>query len=295
MAKSSQSPFQPSPWPLPAGGSRVLIPAEQVRQMASDERTCALHPHGFGFYPHASGHQMMRQRHEDSLVIYCVEGAGTCHVDGNRHPVAAGHWLVLPAGQGHRYQADAQQPWSIFWMHLGGDALRHWLARFTGNGPVTRVGLHEALVHDFRALLDSTASGYGEDNLLLAASLCQHLLATANLLAGRSQEEDRLTRLHAFMDTHLDARLTLGDLQDAFGGRSRYQFIREYKRRTGQTPVQAYLHRKMAHACYLLETGDRTVAHIASQLGFDDPYYFSRAFTRVVGVSPARYRRQGGD
>lgn len=181
-------------------------------------------------------------------------------------------------------------------MHLGGSAVDHWLDPFSRQGPVTPVGLNERLIHDFRTLLESTATGYRAENLLLAASLCQQVMASAAVLASRQQDEDApsFQHLHAFMDTHLDRRLTLADLQRAFGEPSRYRFIRHYKQRTGQTPMQAFNHRKMSHACYLLETTRQPVSQIARSLGFDDPYYFSRAFSRVVGMSPAQYRARNG-
>ena len=263
--------------------------------MQQDRRTRALHPHGFGFYPQAAGHRMVRQQHDDDLVIYCVEGAGQCWLGESHYSVQAGDLLVLPAGRQHRYQADGRQPWSIFWMHLGGDAVADWLQPLSATGPVIRVGLHERLVQDFRALLDSTTAGYRSDNLLLAASLCQQLLASAQRYARdeSADDGDRFSRLHAYMETHLEERPDLETLMHADGCSSRYQFIRDYKRHTGQTPMQAFLHRKMAHACYLLEVSGRPVADISRQLGFEDPYYFSRAFKRVVGVSPSRYRRRG--
>ena len=51
---------------------------------------------------------------------------------------------------------------------------------------------------------------------------------------------------------------------------------------------------KVSHACYLLDITEDTVAEIAARLGHDDPYYFSRLFKRVMGVSPQRYRQERG-
>jgi AraC-like DNA-binding protein len=47
----------------------------------------------------------------------------------------------------------------------------------------------------------------------------------------------------------------------------------------------------MQHACMLLATSIH-IREIALQLGYDDPYYFSHSFKKVVGVSPANYRRR---
>ena len=46
----------------------------------------------------------------------------------------------------------------------------------------------------------------------------------------------------------------------------------------------------MERACYLLDTYDQPVAEIARGLGYEDPYYFSRLFRKVMGMSPTRYR-----
>lgn len=77
-------------------------------------------PHGVGYYPHASGHRMYRANPADDLLIYCVSGQGQLQVEGQTLAVTAGDLLLLPEGLPHRYQADDSDPWSIYWVHLGG-------------------------------------------------------------------------------------------------------------------------------------------------------------------------------
>ncbi|EED31134.1 transcriptional regulator, AraC family [gamma proteobacterium NOR5-3] len=45
-------------------------------------------------------------------------------------------------------------------------------------------------------------------------------------------------------------------------------------------------------ACRLLEAKDRSIAEIATQLGYSDPSHFSRAFRRWERRSPRVYQRQ---
>jgi len=47
---------------------------------------------------------------------------------------------------------------------------------------------------------------------------------------------------------------------------------------------------KMEHACHLLDSGDLSVKAVAGALGYDDPLYFSRQFSRTIGMSPRAYR-----
>ena len=43
-------------------------------------------------------------------------------------------------------------------------------------------------------------------------------------------------------------------------------------------------------ACQLLKSTNMKINQIALKLAFDDPYYFSRIFKKIVGVSPKAYR-----
>ncbi|MFC7704367.1 helix-turn-helix domain-containing protein [Plastorhodobacter daqingensis] len=80
-----------------------------------------------------------------------------------------------------------------------------------------------------------------------------------------------------------DYARALGVSRDRLGG--------AIQRATGLSP-QAYIHREMlAEARDLLQNAPLHVAEIAFRLGFQDPAYFSRFFTRAEGLSPGRYRR----
>jgi AraC-like DNA-binding protein len=46
----------------------------------------------------------------------------------------------------------------------------------------------------------------------------------------------------------------------------------------------------MKRARQLLETTSMNVKEIAGQLGYEDPFYFSRLFKSVSGVAPSDYR-----
>jgi AraC-like DNA-binding protein len=61
---------------------------------------------------------------------------------------------------------------------------------------------------------------------------------------------------------------------------------------TGMTPRRWLEERRMEVAARRLRDTDRAVADIAEEIGFADPFHFSRAFKRVVGASPRDYRRR---
>jgi AraC-like DNA-binding protein len=67
-------------------------------------------------------------------------------------------------------------------------------------------------------------------------------------------------------------------------------FIRRFKSAIGITPAQHVLERRVARAAQLLLASDDPIEEIAAACGFGDRFYFTRAFTRRMGVPPARYR-----
>ncbi|HVS95503.1 MAG TPA: helix-turn-helix transcriptional regulator, partial [Puia sp.] len=55
-------------------------------------------------------------------------------------------------------------------------------------------------------------------------------------------------------------------------------------------PIEYFNHLKIQKACqYLLHTELR-IKEIACKLGFEDPFYFSRMFHKLMGMSPNQYR-----
>jgi AraC family transcriptional activator of pobA len=67
------------------------------------------------------------------------------------------------------------------------------------------------------------------------------------------------------------------------------------RKRTGKTVQEWIIQRKLAEARKLLAETELPVGSIARQVGFTDPAYFSRIFTREVGMAPRRWRGELGE
>lgn len=73
---------------------------------------------------------------------------------------------------------------------------------------------------------------------------------------------------------------------------SRATLARRFTRNVGEAPL-AYLTRwRMEVAARHLRTSDEPVAAVARSVGYTSEYAFNRAFTRVRGCPPGRYRRR---
>jgi AraC-like DNA-binding protein len=73
------------------------------------------------------------------------------------------------------------------------------------------------------------------------------------------------------------------------------RFSSLFKQKTGYSPIDYFIQMKMQRASQQLNFTDQSIKTIAMNMGFDDPYYFSRRFRKIMGASPKLYRESHKD
>jgi AraC-like DNA-binding protein len=56
------------------------------------------------------------------------------------------------------------------------------------------------------------------------------------------------------------------------------------------SPMEYFIHLKIQKSCQLLFNTGVKIKDVAKEIGYDDPYYFSRLFKKLMGMSPEQYR-----
>jgi AraC-like DNA-binding protein len=67
---------------------------------------------------------------------------------------------------------------------------------------------------------------------------------------------------------------------------------RLFRRFDHESPYHRLMRLKMSHAAARMQAPGVLVKQIAAELGFEDPYHFSRAFKSVFGLSPTKLARE---
>lgn len=110
-------------------------------------------------------------------------------------------------------------------------------------------------------------------------------------------QESRRTSTQAMVDkakeyvhaNYQDADLSLPILCKQLGVSECY-FSTIFKKETGESFVRYLTQVRIDKACSLLLETDEKAYTIASQVGFNDPNYFSYVFRRTMGQSPSKYK-----
>lgn len=130
----------------------------------------------------------------------------------------------------------------------------------------------------------------------LALALGVHLLRRHSTAGRKATASDyviapyRLRRAREFIEAHLSDDIGLGDIAAA-AGLSPFHFARAFKKATGRSPYRYLIERRIAYARMLLMTTDLPLSEIALASGFSSQQQFTSMFGKIVGTTPARFRR----
>jgi AraC family transcriptional activator of pobA len=152
---------------------------------------------------------------------------------------------------------------------------------------VTRIGaLHDELTH--------RRDGYREATL---AHLVLLLVGVSRLAADvvtdlRENREPLLAEVFEVIERRYPEPLSLRDVAAAVSI-SPGHLTSTVRRQTGRTVQQWITERRMMQARRLLAATELPIGDVGRRVGFPDPGYFARTFSRTHGASPAEWRRAG--
>ncbi|MCS5720349.1 helix-turn-helix domain-containing protein [Herbiconiux sp. CPCC 205763] len=274
------------------GQRLVVVSRPVVAEALSRPVTRRLLVTDVGYYPNAIGHQMNRPRGaEATIVVVCASGTGWARVGDVVHRIGAQQALVIPSGVPHSYGADEQRPWTIWWAHVAGTDAAELVESMdvTAGRPLVPIrGLDRAV-----ALLDEIVSNLERDQspprLVSASGAAWKLLAHISVDRLLPKPDDPLQRAMNYLSDRLDGSVRVPDLARLVGV-SPSHLSALFHRATGGGVHAHHTALRMARARQLLDTTDATIADVASEVGYDDAFYFSRAFRRHHRMSPSGFR-----
>ena len=103
-------------------------------------------------------------------------------------------------------------------------------------------------------------------------------------------DEQLLRRVVEVIFAHLDeSEFSVDDLCMNIG-MSKATLYRKLKSLTGCSTNEFIQNTRLKYAAKVLSETHKAISDIAYDVGFSDPYYFSRAFKKLFGKSPKQYR-----
>lgn len=239
----------------------------------------------YGFGPFVRDHY---------LIHFVVSGKGKFTCNDQEWDLKTGETFLITPGVRTYYEADANEPWTYYWIGFHGKEARELIKRlgYAVNKP-TRTFDPESTVPQLKHIISCENRSYEEHLKLrgLLFILLSHMMEQNNDdLAISDYKRDYVEEVKEYIEMNYSRQIRIDQIASHIGIDRSY-LTRLFQKYEGCSPKEFLLEYRLFKAKYLLEQF-HSVGDVARSVGYSDAYAFSKAFSRGVGCSPRYYQKQ---
>ncbi len=246
---------------------------------------------------HSRSHSHNPGEHE---LHYFIGGAGHFRKDRQRYVISPGSLYYSPPLERHSvHPGDVRRPISYYAVlfTLAQDDLTATLETetFLTSFPRTVASRYRVLFEDLKNRYAHVHKARRKSAEHMLLSLLWELAAEAG---GAETDPSvvpeynvHISRAIRLFERHLAQRITVAEVARACEI-TQAHLTRLFTEHFGVSPLQYYRRLRMEVAASLLLNTTRSIKEIAFELGYSNPFHFSRSFSRYADMSPSRYREQ---
>lgn len=241
----------------------------------------------------APNYRIERDRFKFYSIEFVSSGRGTLTMNGESFPLRPGAIYCYGPRTKHTIETDRDNPMLKHFVDFTGSALVELLKTtdFLKGQP-----LFAARPFRIRSIFENLiATGNTESknrDALCVLLLRQLILYTDDSSidqdAAYSPAWQTYMRCRHYMERHYMDTASIHEVAEHCFVDQAY-LSRLFKRFAEETPLQLLTRLKMGKAADLLSNREVLVKQVAEEVGFADPYHFSRVFKRVYGISPETF------
>lgn len=246
--------------------------------------------------------------HKNYELNYVLQGSGRRFVGGNITLFTPGDLVLMGPDLPHCWESDEpEEDYTSITIHFKEDlfdsklfqipefvALQSLLER-------SRSGIYfkEVDRDKMETELEDLRQMHGYESMLQILKILGYLTRLDGTRAisgtdfrvdGDPQELERINRIYEYVFRHFTQVIRLGDVARE-ASLSESAFCIYFKKRTKKTFSTFLKEIRIGYACKLLsDSGERNIAQICFDSGFNNVANFNRQFREVTGMSPREYR-----
>jgi AraC-like DNA-binding protein len=249
-------------------------------------------------HAHFVDHKYPRHAHAYSVVGLVESGVQSYSYRGSRHFTPAGRVFIVDYGEPHTGEAAVDGGYVYRTLYLDPGFLARTLNDLSGSHGIPHLKgavldepeLARALSRFHRALAQRATAIEQEVLLLEAVALLLTRHSDIRCAEIRHRAEPRaVARARDYIEANFAHDISLAKIAETVC-LSPFYFTRLFATVTGMPP-HAYLEGvRMRKACALLDQG-KSIALVASSVGYADQSHMTKRFKRFLGITPRQYVR----
>jgi AraC family transcriptional regulator, transcriptional activator of pobA len=286
---------------MSAPGPLLMVPFREVRHFQPDD---CLHYEPIGVRGELHQWKIPAHRHDELHQFELLErGSVVATIDGSRHRLSApATWMVAPGvmhgfvfepdSAGHKVTVPSALLQGIPGSQSGSGRLHRPIVVRKAEIGADMDELRElfaALAREFQGHRAGRTEALQAHAVLLGLWFMRRDAATREVPRRPGLHDALVGRYRALLEANLRAHWPVRAYADRLGVTPDH-LSRRCRAVTGVGALDMMHDRLVLEARRLLAYTPAAVGAIAQQLGFDDPGYFTRLFTKRSGQSPSAYR-----
>lgn len=230
------------------------------------------------------------------IIHFILKGKGYFKVGDNRIPLKAGDGFLIVPDVLTYYQADQEEPWSYLWVGFSGKNAKKYLGNLgLGEGHVVFRSengeqLKQIVLEMLKHQQSSTATDFILESLLYSFFAVLAKDAAVPKLKYQELENQYIRRAVEFIQNNYPRKIKISDIADYVGITRSYLYT-IFMKGFGIAPQEYLSNYRITRASELLTITDLTVEMVAASCGYEDPLVFSKAFKKIKGMPPTKYRK----
>lgn len=236
--------------------------------------------------------------HRADFPYYCIEfvakGAGTVILNHHPYELKAGTVFSYGPGASQHITSPAEKPMTKYFIDFTGASAKQILAMVCPLGTAVYVNRPDEVTAIFDNLLNHglSDSPYKSITSSIFLEYLLYRIAEINLHEKESPSKAFVTyqNCRQYIQKHFIELNSLQDIADACFIDHAY-LCRLFSRFDTQSPHQYLLNLKMTYAANRFQESGVLVKEIAYELGYNDPFHFTRTFKKIFGISPRSFKQ----
>ncbi len=218
-------------------------------------------------------------------LTYYAKGDSTINFNGKTLHVSTGDIVFIPKYIGdENYTVEANSRFSLYNIYFDTDVE-------LPNEAIVISAKNENIKHLFDKIHNIWV-GHQPGYYLKCMQLAYEIFSAVRNMQTNYEPKEKLLQLSAsedymanhYCDTDFDYETLI-----SLSGLSYSYFKKLFISKYGVPPVKHITRLRINRACELLQSDKFTISEIARACGFENIYYFSNVFKKLMGVSPKKY------
>jgi AraC-like DNA-binding protein len=252
-----------------------------------------------GFFPNAKYQYLENFNGEGNFqIVYCINGYGSANVNYKNYHLSVGDFLIVPSNTSFSYQADELKPWSFYSIKFNGVLYQEIIEQYLKlNGSIKNYFPYtEERIKLLNQLYNCLNQGVSFGNISMINTLLIHFISALSILndQNETQKTDNNKKIiHSsikYLRENYSKNINLKNMSDQ-ASLSISHFSKIFKIETGVSPVNYLINLKVKKACEFLQFTNLLIKEVSFKVGIQDIHYFTKVFTKNIGLSPNQYRK----